>query len=168
MTETFDTYTRRPLIYKIMQFPGILLAIAFTMILFGDYLSKPLEFIAITCLFLGFVGFAVKLFWRNIPGYIKDGELLLEDDKLILNNNVLVLGDLKKIEIDCYNFATRPGERSRNDGTRNKIIITKLNGEIVEYHFVIASIQKSQKLGLIMKQWKQDGFKIISNGIDLI
>ncbi|MEO3406239.1 hypothetical protein AAFN85_20160 [Mucilaginibacter sp. CAU 1740] len=167
MTETFDTYTRRTLTYKIMQVPLVLMVIACVMAPFNKSLSEPLIMLMASCFILGFIGFFVSLFWLSAPSYIKDGELLFEDDKVVLNSITFLLTDLKKIEIDCHNYAGKPG-RSKNDGTYNKIIITKPEGEVIEHRFVISSERKWRKLELLMKQWKQDGFKIISNGIDLV
>jgi hypothetical protein len=167
MAETFETYTRRPLIYKIMQMPAVLLLIFFAMAPFSKNLNGLLLFIMILSFFLGSIGYFVNLFWSSMPSYIKDGELVFEEDRVVLNNTVFILDDLKLIEIDCYNYAGKPG-RSRNDGTYNKITISKKNGESIEHRFVISSGKKKHNLGVIMKQWKQGGFKIISNGIDLI
>lgn len=167
MTETFDTYSSRPLIYKMMQIPAALLLVFFIMAPFNKNLSGPLLFIMILSFFLGSIGYFVNLFWRSMPSYIKNGELVFEEDRVVLNNIVLMLNDLSLVEIDCHNYAGKPG-RSRNDGTYNKIKIYKNSGETIEHRFVISSGQKWNNLGLIMKQWRQNGFKIISNGIDLI
>lgn len=167
MTETFDTYTSRPLIYKMMQIPAALLLIFFVMAPFNKNLSGPLFFIMILSFFLGFIGYFVNLFWWSMPSYIKDGELVFEEDRVVLNSTIFILKDLKLIEIDCHNYVGKPG-RSRNDGTYNKIRVMNLNSEVIEYRFVIGSGKKWNNLEFIMKQWKQNGFKIISNGIDLI
>jgi|GEM_PF-6910360 len=167
MAEIFDTYTRRPLIYKMMQIPAVLLLIFFVMAPFARNLDTPLLFVMILCFFLGFIGYFVNLFWSSMPSYTKDGELFFAEDRVVLNNTVFILNDLKLVEIDCHNYVGKPG-RLRNDGTYNKIKISKKNGESIEYRFVINSGKKWHNLGVIMKQWKQNGFKIISNGIDLI
>jgi hypothetical protein len=168
MTATFDTYTHRPLIYKIMQAPAVLLVIAITMCSFNiNSFVALFKVVFIFCLFFGLVGFVVRLIWWSIPAYVKDGELLFEDDRVTLKGSVFLLSDLKMIEIDCYNYAGYRG-RSRNDGTGNRILITTKNSEIIEHKFVISSVKKWNNLGVIMKGWKQDGFKIVSNGIDLI
>jgi len=167
MAEPFDTYTRRPLVYKLMQVPAVLLLISFVLAPFNKNLNGPLLFIMILSFFLGSIGYFINLFWWSMPSYIKDGELVFEEDRVVLNSTVFILNDLKLVEIDCYNYTGKPG-RSRNDGTYNKITISKKNGECIEHRFVISSGKKWYNLGVIMKQWKQGGFKIISNGIDLI
>ncbi|HEX8022946.1 hypothetical protein, partial [Mucilaginibacter sp.] len=105
MAETFETYTRRPLIYKIMQLPAVLLLIFFVMAPFSKNLNGPLLFIMILSFFFGSIGYFVNLFWWSMPSYIKDGELVFEEDRVVLNNTVFILDDLKLIEIDCHNYA---------------------------------------------------------------
>ncbi|SCW42046.1 hypothetical protein [Mucilaginibacter sp. NFR10] len=168
MTEIFDTYTHRPFIYKLMQGPAVLMIAALILILFdGDNFNLFEDIVVSICLFVGLAGFLVHSMWKNMPTYIKDGELLLQEDRVSLREDIFMLNDLKMIEINCYNYAGW-SKRSRSDGSRNKIMITKMNGGIIKQKFVISSVKKSHNLGMIMKEWKQNGFKIISNGIDLI
>lgn len=169
--ETFDTYEKRSVFYKVMSLivSGAFIFI-FSCIFFPDAISKapqPLMvfiFLLALCSVLG----AMFIGGSSIKTYQTNGHLTLTDSYISINQNMYFLKDLSCVETMAGKYKGLGTRGGLEDGTGNKIIITTKDHIIIKAKFVVASKDQRNNLTHILKDWKAKGHKIISNGIDLV
>lgn len=170
MEQTFDTYKQRTTTYNVVF--GITISFfVFTILgfIFPEITSMVPKGLLI---FLFLVGFLVTIYSGLIGAspvktYVKDGDLTLTESSVSVNGSELPLTDLSLIAITAGSYKGKASRGSVGNGTGNKIIITKKDRAVLEVKFVIDSKDQSDILKHIMQHWHEQGFKIISNGIDL-
>ena len=171
MEETFDTYEKRPLTYTIILFVVLSFYIfIFTCILFPSIISKAPQLLMVCFMLIGLITTILLMFigFLSIKTYIKNGEITLTDSSIIINGNKYFLTDLLSVETFAGTYKGRGSRGGVSDGTGSKIIITTNKNEILKKKFVVISKDQRDTLTSILKYWRTMGFKIMSNGIDLI
>ncbi len=162
MTEIFDTYSSRPSIYYILHFVTGL-TFLFLFVAWQMDLKVPQKYLpfVISLLVLGIitvVGNAVVTATNIIKMYIKDGELTLSPELVIIRSIKLPLNDIKKIEIRASDFK---GART-SDGSGNWMKITCNDSKTFQCKFVIKSKEQRDSLYSILNQWNKDGVSVDS------
>ena len=171
MNETFDTYTQRTLLYKILSASIVcFMAFIFTCIFFSDSISKiPYQPLIVIFFLLGLlVTIGSMLLLPSIKTYKKDGQLIITDSTISISDHTYFLTELVTIEINAGDFMGKGTHGGLSDGSGNRIMIATKDQGVIKIRFVVNSKEQKEKLTQIMKRWKSEGFKIISNGIDLI
>ena len=171
MQETFELYDKRTFFYKIISIIVVLfLVFIFTCIAFPQVISKAPQTLMIILFLLGFAITIGSMFigGSSIKTYVSSGYLILTDTSITINENKYLLKELSSVETTAGSFKGRGSRGGISDGTGNKIIIKTMSGDIIERKFVVISNDQRNNLAEMLKHWRGNGFKIISNGIDLI
>jgi hypothetical protein len=171
MQETFELYNKRTLFYKIIFIiVSLFIVFIFGCIAFPQVISKAPQFLMIIWFVLGFVITIGSIFIGrfSIKTYITNGYLILTDTSVVINNNKYLLNELSSVETTAGGYKGRGTRGGISDGTGNKIVIKTNSDDIIKGKFVVNSKDQRGNLAQILKYWRSKGFKIISNGIDLI
>jgi hypothetical protein len=171
MEEVFETYEKRNAFYKGVSFFVICFAVfIFFCIFFPNVLSKaPQTLMIILCLSLIIIALG-SMFIGILPikTYIGNGNLILTNSSVSVDGNIYSLDDLLSVETKAGGYKGRGTRGGIDDGTGNKITIITKNKIVITKKFVVTSNAQRNDLAQILKAWRSKGFKIISNGIDLI
>jgi len=103
----------------------------------------------------------------SIKTYVKDGQLIVTDLSVAINENTYFLTELLSIEINSGDYKGKGTRGGLSDGTGNKIVIIPKDHTVIEEKFVISSKDQRDNLIQILKFWKRKDFKIIANRVDL-
>jgi hypothetical protein len=138
--------------------------------LFSDSVSKILYQPLIVIFFL--LGLLVTIgsmfLLPSIKTYKKDGQIIITDSMISISDHTYFLTELITIEINAGDFTGKGTRGGLSDGSGNRIMIVTKDQGVIKIKFVVNSKNQKEKLTQIMKHWKSGGFRIISNGIDLI
>ena len=171
MEETFEIYDKRTVLYKIISFIIYpFFVFIFIGIFFPEIISKAPQLLIIIWFFLGFITTMLSMFIGGMPikTYTSSGCLILTDISITINENVYLLNELLSVETNAGGYKGLGTRGGLNDGTGNKIMLKTNDGVIVEERFVVISKAQRDNLTQILKCWRANGVKIISNGIDLL
>lgn len=171
MNDTFDTYTQRTLLYKILSVSIVcFMAFISTCIFFSDSISKiPHQSLIVVFFLLGLLVTIGSMFLLpSLKTYKKDRQLIITDSTITISDHTYFLTELVTAEINAGDFKGKGTRGGLSDGSGNTIVITTVDQRIKKAKFVVNSKEQKEKLTQIMKHRKFEGFKIISNGIDLI
>ena len=171
MEETFETYQKRTKFYTVISCIVVAFFVfVFTCILAPKLISNTPQPLMVILFLLGFAVTITSMFLGNlsIKTYISDGQLMMRDVSISINENTYPLTELLSVEVNAGSYKGRGTRGGLSDGTGNKIMITTKALEKIETKFVVSSKVQRDDLTEILKFWKAQGFKIISNGIDLV
>ncbi|MEN0054464.1 MAG: hypothetical protein AAGC65_12395 [Mucilaginibacter sp.] len=171
MKETFETFEKRSHVYKIISFAIFAsITFVFSCIFFSNIISKAPQFLMV-CVFLISMFVLISSMFiggSSIKTYIINGHLILTDSSITLNQNIYFLKDLFCVETTAGRYKGLGTRGGLDDGTGNKITITTKDHIIIKTKFVVVSKTQRDNLTKLLKYWKANGYKIVSNGIDLI
>ena len=161
MTLTFDLFTKKTRFYYI----GIIISVFAGLFIgaltifdnpnyiiedsFLDYFLDALIiiFTFFTLTFLLLVGYGA------IRTYIKDGELVLADDYIIIDGTKIMLTEAKDLSFKVgYRNYKRPGKI-----VSNRISVIDNNGVLHNRRFVIQSRDNTTEFDAIAAKWVKDG-----------
>ncbi len=154
MSVTFDLFTKKTWLYNIT------LIITITTILFiaiaGFYNLQGESPFYSTLLILGVI---VSFFFIFIvaPGvkqpYIKDGELVLKEDSLIIDNVKIPLSEANGIKLFVGYWRTKKYGRIMS----NRIEVIDKTGNIYKRRFVVSSRDENKEFNDLIKIWNEKG-----------
>jgi len=171
MQETFEIYDKRTILYKVLNLVVLcFLLFVFTCITVPNVIAKAPQGLMVVLFLTGMVITIGGMFigGSSIKTYVSDGDLTLTDKSITINEDKYLLADLSLVETKAGGYKGRGSRGGLGDGTGNKITIKTNAGDIIEKKFVVTSQQQRDNLAEILKYWRRTGFKIISNGIDLV
>lgn len=171
MQETFEVYSKRTQSYKAVSCVVIFFFCFILMcIFFPQVISKAPQTLMV-CLFLVGLSITIGSMFMGVSSmkaYKSDGQLILTNSSISINEIKFELADLSFIETTASQFKGLGTRGGFSDGSGNKIVVVTNDNVNIENKFVINSKIQKDNLTLILKSWKKQGFKIISNGIDLV
>ncbi|MGF7042277.1 hypothetical protein [Mucilaginibacter lappiensis] len=171
MEEIFDTYKKRTNFYTLIScVVASFMIFVLACICFPQVISKAPQTLMVCLFLIGFIITIGSMFMggSSIKTYIKDGHLTLTDLSVTFNDNAYFLTELLSIEINSGDYKGKGARGGFSDGTGNKIIITPKDKNVIQTKFVISSKDQRDNLTQILKFWKTQNFKIISNQVDLV
>ena len=102
-------------------------------------------------------------------GYKKDGELLLTENSVSIDNTDFKLADITKIDFVVQGVQNEKWPyRKMVDPANNRIVIYKNNNEELKKSFVLSTREEYNSLKDLLMQWKQRGIKVKVYGFDLL
>lgn len=171
MKEVFDTYKKRTILYKIISSIVVVFIIfLFACIFFSNSMSDfPYQSLLVILFLTGFLATVSSMFlFPLIKTYKRDGQLIITDSAITIFDHTYSLIELTSAEINSGDYNGRGTRGGLSDGSGNKITVTTKDYVLIKTKFVVRSKEQKGNMTQIMKSWKSNGFKIISNGIDLI
>jgi hypothetical protein len=159
MTATFDLYTKRSRAYYLTgRITVAMLIVAIATGLTNPQLPKFLMWLIEGFIIFGALTMPVFLMLA-ITGwfvtYVKDGELVLSDDYLIIDNIKISVAEARKIKL-------RPGfsVRGRRAGNivSNRIEVIDKDGNTYKRRFVLMSVENSEAFDKITGEWYKKGY----------
>ena len=167
MIVTFDVFTKKTKLYYIAEVITILtiLVIAIGGI-YNVQFKTPLMPLIDTLLILGSlvtVSFLSVIGTGWLRTYVKDGELVLADDYIIVDGTKISINETK-------NIILKVGIRSRKRGGNilsNRIEVVDKNSVNYKNRFVIGSYDDNEEFEKVLNQWRTTGitFNISYHGI---
>jgi hypothetical protein len=164
MTEVFDKYSKQTTIYYILQTTTVLTILFLIMAKVTNLqvTQKYLPYL-IALVILALVTIVLNMILTStnlVKMYIKDGELILSTESIIVDGTNISLSEVKKIVIKANDYR---GARS-SDGSGNRLEIYDLTDKVHACRFVIKSITQRDNLREILNQWSTNGVIVTSNG----
>jgi hypothetical protein len=161
MTITFDLFTKRNRLFYIGIIVPIVTILPIAIMAILKFQPKPsLEPLfkvligVLASLFIpSMLGFVIPASYGLIRTYIKDGELIMGDDYLIIDGTKILLTEAK-------NLSFRIGYRiSRRFGriVGNRISVIDKNGNLHNRRFVISSRDNTVEFDTTAAEWVKDG-----------
>lgn len=158
-----DTYTRRKGLYYLLI---ILLIIPIIFWVLSNILTI-FQLSPVQNKYLGtFIIFdaAIFIFLRNsfYKMYIKDGEIALTANSIVLNSYLINISDIKKIIVLADDYKGK--QKGTSDGSGNWIEIYDLDNQIYKKRFVINSTEQRNALQEILSDYSAVGLTVSTSG----
>jgi hypothetical protein len=161
MTTTFDLFTKRTLLFYIGTPLSVIAILMFGILRItnGQALSvfglrfEALSAILFLIVFFPTFTFAFLASYGLIRTYVKDGELILGDDYLVIDGTKILL-------TEAQNLSFKIGYRTNRRFGKivgNRISVLDKNGYQHSRRFVIGSRDNTLKFDAIAAKWVKDG-----------